>query len=328
MGYVAPLLVSCLSFCLSLIISNMRANVFWIIFFSFFAFSCNGKAGQVSRVPVSDTVEVKNTVNPASILDSAVYTKQDSIEVEDLLRKEVKGNDVLFYARHFIGRPYVAHTLEISDPEKLIVNLKELDCTTLVETACALAMTKRQGGDKFADYCKNLESLRYWNGNMNGYLSRLHYFTWWMHDNMRRGLFSEVTNERYFTAPMVVKNYYMSQHASSYKMLAAHPEWKDSIAILEKEWNGPDGKYLPESNTILGTDKLGFIKDGDVIAIVTTKAGLDYAHLGFAVWGDDGKLHLLNASMVYKKVVEDKTTLYDYLMKWRSATGIRLMRLE
>lgn len=296
-----------------------------------FALGCKGQPKVVetynNELPVTDSVEI-TADSPRDILLVTVYTPEDSTEVVELLREDVEGSDVLFYARHFLGRPYVAHTLEVADPERLVVNLRELDCTTLVETACALAMTKRQGSDSFADYCKNLQSLRYFDGKMDGYLSRLHYFTWWMHDNIDRGNVEEVADDNYITSPMNVNNYYMSQHASSYKMLAAHSEWTDSIAALEKAWNGADGNYLPESATALGADKLSVIKDGDIIAIVTTKAGLDYAHLGFAVWGKDGKLHLLNASMVYKKVVEDSTTLYDYLRKWKSATGIRLLRLK
>lgn len=259
---------------------------------------------------------------------TAVYTVADSAEVVSLLRADTGANDVLFYARHFVGRPYVAHTLEVADPELLVVNLRELDCTTLVETVCALAMTKRQGSDRFADFCRNLERLRYWGGQRNGYLSRLHYFTWWMRDNKAKGIVEDVSDDVHFTQPVVVRNGYMSRNAGKYKMLAAHPEWVSRIAKLEREYNGPDGTYLPQRATALSRKQLSCIEDGDIIAIVTTKAGLDYSHLGFAVWGEDGKLHLLNASMVYKRVVEDTVTLHDYLARYRTSVGIRLLRLR
>ena len=38
----------------------------------------------------------------------------------------------------FIGTPYVAHTLEVPGPERLVVNLQGLDCTTFVEKIVAL----------------------------------------------------------------------------------------------------------------------------------------------------------------------------------------------
>lgn len=277
-------------------------------------------------VEVSSSAE--KTDVPPSLKEETVYDSRDSLEVVRLLRADTGGNDVLFYARHFIGRPYVAHTLEVADPEKLVVNLRELDCTTLVETVCALALTKRQGSDKFADYCKNLERIRYWDGHRDGYLSRLHYFTWWMHDNLDKKIVEEVSDDTYFTAPITVRNGYMSAHADKYKILAAHPGWVKDIAALERKYNGADGTYLPERYTNLGRKQLSCVKDGDIVAIVTTKAGLDYSHLGFAVWGKDGKLHLLNASMVYKKVVEDTVTLHDYLARRKTSVGIRLLRLR
>lgn len=261
-------------------------------------------------------------------LKDVIYTPEDSAHVVNLLRTEVKGtSDVLFFARRFLGRPYVAHTLEVAAPERLVVNLRELDCTTLVETVLALTLTKRQKSDKFTDFCQNLERLRYFGGRRNGYLSRLHYFTWWMHDNIDKGIMEEVTDPKYFTSPIIVKNHYMSRHASAYKMLRTHPEWIDSIAALERRFNGPDRYFLPESRTALGRKALSTIQDGDLIAIVTTKDGLDYSHLGFAVWGKDDRLHLLNASSIYHRVVEDQNTLHRYLARQKSAIGIRLLRL-
>jgi hypothetical protein len=69
------------------------------------------------------------------------------------------------------------------------------------------------------------------------------------------------------------------------------------------------------------------IHDGDIIAITCNKKGLDIAHLGFAVWKKNG-LHLLNASQLRKKVVEEPMTLYRYLQKHPSHTGIRIIRIN
>lgn len=262
-------------------------------------------------------------------LRRAVYVAEDSARVAALLADTSRTPDVLSYARCFLGKPYVAHTLEVADPEQLMVNLRQLDCTTLVETVLALTLTRRQGTDgSFEAFCRNLERLRYRGGSMDGYLSRLHYFTWWMHDAIDKGLMEEVCDKRFCTARINVRNYYMSQHPDRYKMLASHPERTDSIRRIEEAHNGPDGCYLPKSATRLGRDKLGFIHDGDLVAIVTSKAGLDYSHLGFAVWGKDGRLHLLNASSLHKKVVEEPMTLFEYLQRQKSAMGIRLLRLR
>lgn len=256
-----------------------------------------------------------------------VYSPQDSAAVVRWLQLPVTGNDVLFFAGRLMGRPYVGGTLEGNDPERLVVNLGGLDCTTFVETVFALTLTKRQGSDKFSDFCRNLERLRYRGGKMDGYLSRLHYFTWWMRDNIRRGQIAPVADGKLCTADMTVNNSYMSSHPEKYEMLRRHPEWVSAIAEMERQANGADGKYLPEEATRLSRQQLGMIQDGDLIAIVTKKDGLDYSHLGLAFWGKDGKLHMMHASTIYKKVVKDPTDLYTYLKRQKSAVGIRVFRL-
>lgn len=261
------------------------------------------------------------------ILSLTVYTPADSARVVSLLRDDTGENDVLHYARALCGLPYVASTLEVADPERLVVNLRQLDCTTLVESVMALTLTKRQGSDRFSDYCRNLMRLRYFGGRMDGYLSRLHYFTWWMHDNLSKGLISEVSDKEHFTAVVNVENCYMSQHPDKYAMLKAHPEWTDSIRRLEEKHNGPDGRYLPAASTSLSRKELACINDGDIIAIVTRKAGLDYSHLGFAVWGADSRLHLLNASSIHHKVIEEPKTLRKYLAEHPTSIGIRVFRI-
>ena len=45
------------------------------------------------------------------------------------------------------------------------------------------------------------------------------------------------------------------------------------------------------------------------------------------MWQADG-LHLLNASMIHKKVVLEPLTLYDYLQQHPSHTGIRIVRIR
>ena len=77
-------------------------------------------------------------------------------------------------------------------------------------------------------------------------------------------------------------------------------------------------------NTILCRNA---IKDGDIIAIITSKSGLDTSHIGIAVWHSDG-LHLLNASQIRKNVVEEPMTLHDYMKKHSAQIGIRVIRVR
>ena len=76
------------------------------------------------------------------------YDKADSLKVMELLdgaRRQPQGtNIVIYFARRLKGLPYVAHTLEVNRTEKLVVNLRQLDCTTYVENVTALAMCVSQ----------------------------------------------------------------------------------------------------------------------------------------------------------------------------------------
>ena len=119
----------------------------------------------------------------------------------------------------------------------------------------------------------------------------------------------------------------MSTHAGSYPFLKNHPERVREIAQLERKYSGKVGRFLPKSNAGLSRQQLGAIHDGDIITVVTQKAGLDYSHQGIAFWGNDGKLHMLHASSERKRVIADERTLEDYLKRISHAKGIRVFRI-
>jgi hypothetical protein len=256
----------------------------------------------------------------------------DSIKICTLLKnarqQPADTNLPLFFARGFIGKPYVAHTLEVGDKERLVVNTRELDCTTLVETVTALTKCAYQKKYTYAAYRAALQAMRYRRGRINGYPSRIHYFTDWIVSNAKAGIVSEIQkpNPPFMSVQTVSVNY-MSQHPQSYQALKAHPEYVPEICRMEQRITGMKFRYIPKAKVRNTKVMREAIHDGDIIAITCKKAGLDIAHLGFAEWKKDG-LHLLNASQLHKKVVEEPMTLYEYLQKHPSHTGIRIIRIN
>ena len=260
------------------------------------------------------------------------YNQSDSLKVVELLegaRRQPSGtNIVIYFARQLKGLPYVAHTLEVNRTEKLVVNLRQLDCTTYVENVVALALCMRQKAYTFKAFCDNLCKIRYRGGATPHYTKRLHYFTDWIADNTAKGICSEVQSPNPpFTAVQKIAVYYMSTYPSKYKMLAENPEYVPVIAATERELNKASYWYVPKS--LVGNTELmrKVVKDGDIIALTTSLKGLDIQHIGFAVWHADG-LHLLNASSLRHKVVEEPMTLYRYLQRQRTMTGMRIVRLS
>lgn len=266
---------------------------------------------------------------------ATVYTKQDSINVEKMLKEGAKQPKetclMLYYANQLKGIPYVAATLEINPTEQLAINLTQMDCLTLVENCLALSLATKHGSTHFKDFCHWLERIRYRDGHLDGYASRNHYFTQWYASNHKMGLVTELQGEARngyspFTASKKIDLHYMTRHPGSYPLLKNDKDQQALIAKYEKEASGHTVRYIPRSLLNKGKDVLGCVHDGDILAIVTNKDGLDVSHLGLAVWGKDGKLHLLNASSIHHKVVLEPMTLYEYMGKHPSQQGIRVIR--
>ena len=260
--------------------------------------------------------------------DEITYQKEDSAEIAVLL--SAKGtHSPLYFAKKLLGRPYVGQTLEINEEEQLVVNLRELDCTTLVETSAALALAEKNNERTFAGYCKALKQLRYRNGNISGYASRLHYFSQWIADNVAKGLVEDIgTSGGFpFTAKQELNLSFMTKNPQYYRQLKADEDLRKEIGKQEKSINGTIVNYIPKNLLNLDKTKLSCIHDGDIIALVTSKDGLDISHVGIAIWKGN-KLHLLNASSLKHKVVADSQSLYEYQRKWQTQLGIRVIRLR
>mgnify|MGYP002522621278 CR=1 FL=1 len=261
-----------------------------------------------------------------------VYQKADSITICHLLsearRQPAETNIPLFFARQFLGIPYVAHTLEAQGDERLVVNTRQLDCTTLVETVTALTQCAYRQQYSWQAYLKALTAMRYRKGVIDRYPSRIHYFTEWITQNSKTGLVAELQQPNPpFMAIQTVDVNYMSNHPESYQALRQHPDYVGEIREMEQRVSGQQFRYIPKARVGRSAELRKVIRDGDIIAITCKKAGLDIAHLGFAVW-KKGNLHLLNASQLHKKVVEEPMTLYQYLQKHPSHTGIRIIRIN
>lgn len=264
--------------------------------------------------------------------EAVTYQKKDSVTVCRLLaasRQLPRGTNLqLFFARKFLGLPYVAHTLEINDDERLVVNTRQLDCTTLVENVTALTLCAQRGQYTWRDYLRTLTAMRYRNGKITDYTSRIHYFTEWITANTKEGIVTEIQSPNPpFSAVQQVSVSFMSNHPKSYKALRNHPEYVADIKKMEQQVSGQRFRYIPKTAVRNHSQLRKAVKDGDIIAITCRKKGLDIAHLGFAVW-KEGKLHLLNASQLRGQVVEEPKILYEYLQEHPTHTGIRIIRIN
>ena len=263
--------------------------------------------------------------------DLRFHCAEDTIKINKFLQDGRESglknaNELIsFYAQKLLGTPYVAHTLE-GDKEKLTINIDELDCTTFVETLLALAKTTMNERTTWREYAMSLEQIRYRQGNMNGYSSRLHYMSDWVIDNNARGNITEVTAE-FPRADSIVKTInFMTKHKDSYKSLKDDPDMVKKIKSVEIGYRQHKYPVIKKSQLRHKNVKKTFM-DGDVIFLVTKIDGLDVSHLGIIKFVD-GDPHLLHASSVAMKVIVDDNDIFNMLRKSKSNIGIRVIRLN
>lgn len=257
-----------------------------------------------------------------------VYEKADSIIYCDYVERFAKLQEspleelITETALYFLGRPYVASTLEVSEREKLIINLREFDCTTFVENCIALSMTIKSGNTRFSNYCQQLLSLRYREAKIDDYTSRLHYTTDWIYENAERGIIENISAR--MEGKRIKKEInFMTSHPQSYKHLKGNPQYIEKLREIESAITQRETyTVIPK----LSINKIGKnIKNGDIVAFATSIDGIDYSHIGIAYWSD-GNLHFIHASSKQKETVVEKRSLSDYCITNKTCTGISILR--
>lgn len=243
------------------------------------------------------------------------------IQVDGLLEKDL-GKTIVAVGKSFLETPYEAKTLEIGATETLVINLHGLDCTTFIENVLAFSLMLKNEQIQFDDFTKALETIRYKNGTLNGYASRLHYFSEWISDNQTKGLLKDMTAE-IGGKPITKDINFMSTHRDLYPFLSDDENF-EKIKASEDYLNNEVICILAQED-IKANEHL--IKTGDIIALTTSIKGLDITHTGIATREKDGRIHLLHASTA-GKVVVSKLPLVDYLKKIKSNTGIMVARIS
>ena len=258
----------------------------------------------------------------------ARFTQKDMENFQEVMNLLAPDRDlpmselVIKVAKHFIGTPYVAGTLEI-EPERLTVNTRETDCILFVEMCLAMSLTAKEAEPTFEKYVDNLRQLRYRNGKVDGYASRLHYTSEWIIQGETRGIFQEVSRQCGGSV-LDQKFNFMSTHPASYKQLKDNPKAVAKIRIAEQNLETWDYWYIPKADL---PECIKNIKTGDIIGFNSSTPGLDIAHVAYAYWEGD-TLTFIHASYTDKKVVINKTPLVPYTNGIKGHNGLRVIRLK
>lgn len=242
------------------------------------------------------------------------------LQMQDIGSSPV-GLIVRFVGNTFLGIQYVANTLENNDTEQLVINLRGFDCVTFVENCLTFARCIKKNKITFGDFKNELEYIRYRDGKLDGYASRLNYFCDWIYNNEQKGIVKDITREIGGKSYTKTINF-MSKHSKSYKQLSDKTELEGIIAC-EEAINSRDYFYIPKKSISGVYDKLQM---GDIIATTTTIDGLDVTHTGYVYKDDDGGVYFMHASSKYGEVIISKNSLADYISEDSKKTGIMVAR--
>jgi hypothetical protein len=253
--------------------------------------------------------------------DAAICSKKFRLAISLKLREKPIGEVIVAIGESFLGTEYVAHTLEVPGEEHLVVDLRGLDCVSFCENSLVFARCIKKNKITFDDYKAELQFTRYRGGVINRYPSRLHYFSDYVYDNVKKGVLKDVTRE-IGGVPYKETIDFMSTHPDSYRQLTEHPEFVEIIRQQEAEISARSMVHIPKGDVEKVSAK---ILGGDIIAVTTEIAGMDISHTGLAVW-QKGKLHLMHAPNVGSKVLITEKTLADYLAGNKKQLGIMVAR--
>jgi hypothetical protein len=260
--------------------------------------------------------------------DWEVFAAKVRWATEERLDTLTLGTAMAELGRSFVGTPYAPGTLEVEGPERLVINFRALDCVTFVENVLAMTRFVRGGGaGRLAErgraeaaYEAILRDIRYRDGRIAGYPSRLHYFSDWIADNERRGGLTDITPALGGVSDAEPIDF-MTSHVDSYRQLADATNL-DAVRSIEERLSVAGRYYLPEHSI---EDVAHRIRDGDIIAATSTVEGLDVAHTGLAL-RVDGTLRLLHAPLVGEAVQISERPLADRIRRIDGQDGIIVAR--
>ncbi|RPI67177.1 MAG: DUF1460 domain-containing protein [Ignavibacteriae bacterium] len=252
-------------------------------------------------------------VDHATILNAVFANHWEKLPIGELMGK---------IGQLFLGTPYVGGTLEGDGPEVCRVRYDGVDCVTFFETVLALARTIRSECRGESYVIAEVTRTRYRHGVVDGYLSRLHYTSDWIRDNITKKTVTDITEGDPLAEVFPVHVYFMSEHPQYYAPLKSDPTLVAAVTQIEVDLNAIRRWYVPKARVKSFESKL---RTGDIVAITTAKAGLDYSHTGMILVDEQGVARLMHASTTKKRVVID-ASISEYLASVSAHTGITVVR--
>lgn len=283
------------------------------------------------RSQTEQEARAADATTPLSPDEARLAAWTATIRDEELARAGVPlGRSATRVGELAIGTPYEAFTLEAylragGSPvrtEPLTLSLTKFDCVSLVESCLAISRLADDSGEpSWNGFGGEMERMRYRGGVRGGYTSRLHYFSEWITDGARRGLYSDLGAELggiKDDRPLR----FMTEHRASYPALADGGVYRE-IGEMERALDAQPRRVVPTARIPAVSEQ---IRSGDIVAFATAIPGLDVTHAAFAYRDAADVLRVLHAPLSGGVVEITRTTLPEYVAAIKRSTGILVAR--
>jgi hypothetical protein len=218
------------------------------------------------------------------------------------------GELVLRAARAQVGKPYVRPP-ETGQAESLLIDLDGFECVSLVDAALAVARCLWMDSADQACFEREMLGLRYRDGRIEDFSSRLHYYSEWLAEQDAHGRI-ELLSEQLGGQHTPFTFDYMSQRAQRYPAMQ-DPEIAARIAAVEQRLSAEDRVWLDREAIAPIHDQL---QNGDIVAIVGNRPGIFIRHVGIVDIAPDGRPRLLHASSLLERVAVSKGSVSSYVL--------------
>ncbi len=158
-------------------------------------------------------------------------------------------------------------------PEQFVLRDDGFDCVTFCETVLAAAIARDT-----AEFEKVLREIRYHNGTVN-WFERNHYFFEWSRHNVENKTCRAIAMDGAVTID---------------KMVYWHRELGQRKFAMT---------VIPRATFMANKNKLA---SGDIVGFVAQRPNLDYFHVGFIAFGQDGELLLRHAALSRHRVLDER----------------------
>ncbi len=277
---------------------------------------------------LSFTILPKNLAFPFSSFDEKGVGNDNSKIFEEIIKKARKnqwdklpiGDLITKIGLEFLDFPYIANTLDVSPQEKCVVTFEGFDCVTFFEVSLCLARILKKKKYTFEDLLDEVTFTRYRNAIIEDYASRLHYTSDWIADNIKKQTVEDVTSSLGGRKTKFNLNF-MSTHPDLYIGLINNSVQVQKIREIENSLSNQEFFVISKEQIKSIEHKL---HSGDIIAIATSKAGLDYSHIGLC-YKEGQQARLLHASSSKKKVILDDR-ISNYVNSNKASIGITVLR--